>query len=128
MDDHGVDDPRVITLTALTERGDAARDADLQVRIDAVSLEDVALLIYTSGTTGQPKGALHVHGSLPQQALTTRWALDVRDDDVYWCTADPGWVTGVSYGIIGPWSLGVTQLVLECGFIEIGRAPCREGV
>ena len=64
-----------------------------------------------------PKGALHVHGSLVAQALTTRWVLDVRDDDVYWCTADPGWVTGVSYGVIGPWSLGITQVVLECGFI-----------
>jgi len=76
-----------------------------------------SMLHYTSGTTGMPKGALHVHGSLPAQALTTLWVLDVRDDDVYWCTADPGWVTGVSYGIIGPWSLGITQFVLECGFI-----------
>ena len=79
--------------------------------------ETRSVLHYTSGTTGLPKGAQHVHGSLPQQALTTLWVLDVRDEDVYWCTADPGWVTGVSYGIIGPWSLGVTQLVLECGFI-----------
>lgn len=76
-----------------------------------------SLLHYTSGTTGQPKGALHVHGSIWAQALTTLWVLDVQDDDVYWCTADPGWVTGVSYGIIGPWSLGITQLVMECGFI-----------
>jgi len=82
-----------------------------------VEEESRSLLHYTSGTTGQPKGAQHVHGSLPQQALTTLWALDLRPDDVYWCTADPGWVTGVSYGIIGPWSLGITQLVMECGFI-----------
>jgi acetyl-CoA synthetase len=79
--------------------------------------ETPSMLHYTSGTTGMPKGALHVHGSLVAQALTTRWVLDARDDDVYWCTADPGWVTGVSYGVIGPWSLGITQLVLECGFI-----------
>jgi len=82
-----------------------------------VTEESRSLLHYTSGTTGQPKGAQHVHGSLPQQALTSLWTLDLRDDDVYWCTADPGWVTGVSYGIIGPWSLGITQLVMECGFI-----------
>jgi acetyl-CoA synthetase len=82
-----------------------------------VTEESPSLLHYTSGTTGQPKGAQHVHGSLPQQALTTLWVLDVQPNDIYWCTADPGWVTGVSYGVIGPWSLGITQLVLECGFI-----------
>lgn len=79
--------------------------------------ESRSLLHYTSGTTGLPKGAQHVHGSLPQQALTSHWVLDLKDEDTYWCTADPGWVTGVSYGIIGPWSLGITQVVLECGFI-----------
>ena len=82
-----------------------------------VDAETPSVLHYTSGTTGQPKGALHVHGSLPQQSLTTKWVLDVREDDVYWCTADPGWVTGISYGVIGPWSLAATQLVLEVGFI-----------
>ncbi len=75
-----------------------------------------SVLHYTSGTTGQPKGALHGHGSVWGQALTTSWILDVRDDDVYWCTADPGWVTGTSYGIIGPWVLGATQCVLDFGF------------
>jgi acetyl-CoA synthetase len=78
--------------------------------------ETPSLLHYTSGTTGQPKGAQHVHSSIWGQALTTSWVLDLRDDDVYWCTADPGWVTGTSYGIIGPWSLGVTQCVLDSGF------------
>jgi acetyl-CoA synthetase len=75
-----------------------------------------SVLHYTSGTTGQPKGAQHAHGSIWSQALTASWVLDLRDDDVYWCTADPGWVTGTSYGIIGPWSLGVTQCVLDEGF------------
>ncbi len=78
--------------------------------------ETPSILHYTSGTTGQPKGALHTHGSLPAQALTTKWVLDLKKDDLYWCTADPGWVTGTSYGILGPWSLGVTQLVLDGGF------------
>jgi len=78
--------------------------------------ETPSVLHYTSGTTGQPKGALHVHDSVWGQVLTTAWVLDLREDDVYWCTADPGWVTGTSYGIIGPWSLGVTQCVLDSGF------------
>jgi acetyl-CoA synthetase len=75
-----------------------------------------SVLHYTSGTTGQPKGALHVHGSIVQQHITAKWVLDLRPDDVYWCTADPGWVTGTSYGIIGAWSNGVTQLVYDGGF------------
>ncbi|MDF1560051.1 MAG: acetate--CoA ligase [Bacteroidales bacterium] len=78
--------------------------------------ETHSLLHYTSGTTGQPKGVKHVHYSIMSQYLTTKWVLDLRDDDIYWCTADPGWVTGTSYGIIGPWSLGVTQCVLDTGF------------
>jgi acetyl-CoA synthetase len=78
--------------------------------------ETPSVLHYTSGTTGQPKGVKHVHYSLISQYLTTRWVLDLHDDDIYWCTADPGWVTGTSYGIIGPWSLGVTQCVLDSGF------------
>ena len=78
--------------------------------------ETPSVLHYTSGTTGQPKGALHVHNSIWGQALTTSWVLDLQDDDIYWCTADPGWVTGTSYGIIGPWALGATQCVLDSGF------------
>lgn len=83
----------------------------------AADLETPSLLHYTSGTTGKPKGAQHVHSSIFGQAITTSWVLDLKDDDIYWCTADPGWVTGTSYGIIGPWSLGITQVVLDAGFI-----------
>ncbi|MFH0981421.1 MAG: acetate--CoA ligase [Planctomycetota bacterium] len=75
-----------------------------------------SVLHYTSGTTGKPKGALHVHGSIVAQHITAQWVLDLRPDDIYWCTADPGWVTGTSYGIIGAWSNGVTQFVYEGGF------------
>ncbi|MBI5625199.1 MAG: acetate--CoA ligase [Elusimicrobia bacterium] len=82
----------------------------------ATKAESPSVLHYTSGTTGQPKGVRHVHYSLISQYLTAKWVLDLRDDDMYWCTADPGWVTGTSYGIIGPWSLGVTQCVLDVGF------------
>jgi acetyl-CoA synthetase len=78
--------------------------------------ESPSVLHYTSGTTGQPKGVKHVHYSLISQYLTTKWILDLHDDDIYWCTADPGWVTGTSYGIIGPWSLGATQCILDTGF------------
>ncbi|MDX2444785.1 MAG: acetate--CoA ligase [Bacteroidales bacterium] len=78
--------------------------------------ESPSVLHYTSGTTGQPKGVKHVHYSLISQFLTTKWVLDLQENDIYWCTADPGWVTGTSYGIIGAWSLGVTQCVLNAGF------------
>jgi len=78
--------------------------------------ESPSVLHYTSGTTGQPKGVKHVHYSLISQYLTAKWVLDLQDDDIYWCTADPGWVTGTSYGIIGAFSNGVTQCVLDAGF------------
>jgi acetyl-CoA synthetase len=78
--------------------------------------ESPSVLHYTSGTTGQPKGVKHVHYSIVSQYITAKWVLDLKDEDIYWCTADPGWVTGISYGIIGPWSLGITQCVLDEGF------------
>jgi acetyl-CoA synthetase len=79
--------------------------------------ETPSVLHYTSGTTGLPKGVQHVHYSLIAQYLTAKWVLDLRDDDIYWCTADPGWVTGTSYGIIGAWATGTTQCVLDLGFM-----------
>jgi acetyl-CoA synthetase len=75
-----------------------------------------ALLHFTSGTTGTPKGALHVHGAVVMHHMTGRVALDLRPGDVFWCTADPGWVTGTSYGIIAPLTNGVTMLVDEAEF------------
>lgn len=78
--------------------------------------ETPSVLHYTSGTTGQPKGAQHVHYSLIAQYITSKYVLDLQPNDIYWCNADPGWVTGTSYGIIGPWSNGVTQAVLDAGF------------
>lgn len=77
---------------------------------------DYSIMHYTSGTTGKPKGAVHRHNSVIQQYITGKWVLDLQDSDIYWCTADPGWVTGTSYGMVAPWTNGVTQVVYEGGF------------
>jgi acetyl-CoA synthetase len=78
--------------------------------------DDVALIHFTSGTTGKPKGAVHVHGAVIAHAATGRFALDLRPGDRYWCTADPGWVTGTSYGIIAPLVNRVTMIVDEAEY------------
>jgi acetyl-CoA synthetase len=73
--------------------------------------EDYAFMLYTSGTTGKPKGIVHAHAAIVQQQLSAQKVLDLRPSDVYWCTADPGWVTGIVYSILSNWSLGVTTFV-----------------
>jgi acetyl-CoA synthetase len=78
--------------------------------------EDMALLHFTSGTTGKPKGVIHVHEAVVAHHVTGRYALDLHDDDIFWCTADPGWVTGTSYGILAPLTNGVTSIVVEAEF------------
>jgi len=78
--------------------------------------EDPALLHFTSGTTGTPKGALHVHEAVVAHHMTAWYALDLHPEDRFWCTADPGWVTGTSYGIVAPLTHGVTMLVDEADF------------
>ena len=82
-------------------------------RIGATDPETPALLHFTSGTTGTPKGALHVHAAVVAHHITGRLVLDLHDDDVFLCTADPGWVTGTSYGIIAPLTCAVTAVVDE---------------
>jgi acetyl-CoA synthetase len=84
--------------------------------IEPTAPGDTALLHFTSGTTGRPKGAIHVHDAVVAHAATARWALDLRPGDVFWCTADPGWVTGTSYGIIAPLVLGITSIVDESDY------------
>jgi acetyl-CoA synthetase len=92
----------------------AAASPDFE--IPATDPEDPALLHFTSGTTGTPKGALHVHRAVVAHHATARFALDFHAGDVFWCTADPGWVTGTSYGIVAPLTHGLESIVDEGDF------------
>lgn len=89
----------------------AMAEASSDFEIEWVDREDGMILHYTSGSTGKPKGVLHVHNAMIQHYQTGKWVLDLQEDDVYWCTADPGWVTGTAYGIFAPWLNGVTNVV-----------------
>jgi acetyl-CoA synthetase len=84
--------------------------------IEKTSRNDYSVMHYTSGTTGKPKGVVHAHQAIIGQYVTAKHVLDIKEDDIYWCTADPGWVTGTSYGIFGPWANGATQIIYEGGF------------
>ncbi|GKV71807.1 acetate--CoA ligase [Pseudarthrobacter sp. NCCP-2145] len=105
IDADGEPEPGTLDLAMLMEAapGDAG--------IASTQGEDMALLHFTSGTTGTPKGAIHVHEAVTAHYATGLYALDLHPDDVYWCTADPGWVTGISYGVIAPLVHGVTTVV-----------------
>ena len=95
---------------------DSSRGPILVFRSDPTDPEDWALLHFTSGTTGTPKGVVHVHNAVLTHYVTGKLALDIHPGDVFWCTADPGWVTGTSYGIIAPLTLGATLVVDEAPF------------
>nr|WP_231991336.1 acetate--CoA ligase [Mycobacterium ulcerans] len=90
--------------------------ADDNAPAEPTTADDPALLHFTSGTTGTPKGAIHVHGAVTMHYITGLYALDLHPDDIYGCTADPGWVTGTSYGIISPLLHGVTSIVDQAEF------------
>jgi acetyl-CoA synthetase len=104
-DGGGVHDLRALMETASEE-----------AQIAATRPEDIALVHFTSGTTGKPKGVMHAHEAVVAHHITGYYALDLRPGDVFWCTADPGWVTGMSYGIIAPLTNGATILLDESEF------------
>ncbi len=91
--------------------GELTSDASGEFEIERTSEDDWSVIHFTSGTTGLPKGAAHVHGAVVGHYATGKYVLDLQEDDVYWCTADPGWVTGTSYGMFAPWTNGVTNVI-----------------
>ena len=112
-----VGDPSAVQkLSRVDHFGGLMAAADPRFAIPPTDPLDAALLHFTSGTTGKPKGALHVHDAVVAHHATARFALDFHPDDVFWCTADPGWVTGTSYGIIAPLTHGLTSIVDEADF------------
>ncbi len=101
------------TVLSFSRLMDEASDS---FEIPSTDPEDMSILHFTSGTTGMPKGVVHVHKAIYTHYMSGKYVLDLHDDDIYWCSADPGWVTGTSYGIITPWIHGVTNVVDEGEF------------
>lgn len=88
------------------------KEASEDFEIEWLNEDDGLILHYTSGSTGQPKGVLHVQKAMLVHYISGKYVLDLQDDDMYWCTADPGWVTGTSYGVFAPWLNGVTNCIV----------------
>lgn len=103
----GGSDPENYVLDYETECASASEELEPEW----LGLEDGLIMHYTSGSTGKPKGVYHVQRAMIQHYYSGKVVLDLLDDDIYWCTADPGWVTGTSYGIFAPWLCGVTNVV-----------------
>jgi acetyl-CoA synthetase len=109
-------DGRVSSISDTYDFGTRMQEASDDFTIAPTDPEDMALLHFTSGTTGMPKGAVHVHEAVVAHYATGKYALDLHPDDIFWCTADPGWVTGTSYGIIAPFLHGITSIIDEAEF------------
>ena len=103
-------------LPGTLDFGERMEAAGEDFEIPATASEDMALLHFTSGTTGKPKGAVHVHEAVVAHYATGKYALDFHPQDIFWCTADPGWITGTSYGIVAPLAHGVTSIIDEGEF------------
>lgn len=91
-------------------------EANVEFKIAKMEPDDYAFMLYTSGTTGKPKGVIHQHLAILHEHFTSKWVLDIHDSDIYWCTADPGWVTGIAYEILGVWSIGASSVIYEGRF------------
>jgi acetyl-CoA synthetase len=111
-----IDDPGAEPLPGTIAMADAMAAASPDFDIARTEPEDMALLHFTSGTTGKPKGAVHVHEAVVAHHVTGQYALDLHPDDIFWCTADPGWITGTSYGIVSPLTNGTTMIVDQAEF------------
>ncbi len=106
----------VRAIPGALDLGRLMSEASDRFEIGETAPNDLALLHFTSGTTGRPKGAMHVHEAVVAHHMTGYFALDFHPDDIFWCTADPGWVTGTSYGIVAPLTHGITSVVDEAEF------------
>jgi len=111
-----VGDGKPCTGPGVDDLGELVAAASPDFEYEATDPEELALLHFTSGTTGKPKGAMHVHGAVLAHHETGKLVLDLHEGDIFWCTADPGWVTGTSYGIIAPLTNGVTSIIDEAEF------------
>jgi acetyl-CoA synthetase len=107
---------RPLETPAVDDLAALMKTADARFEPPEIGPDERALLHFTSGTTGSPKGAVHVHRAVVAHHVTAKLALDFHPDDVFWCTADPGWVTGTSYGIIAPLTHGITSVIDEAEF------------
>jgi acetyl-CoA synthetase len=106
----------LVGVSETLEQGEVSFENEMdrasdKTEIEWLTREDPLILHYTSGSTGKPKGVIHMQNAMIGHYQTAKWVLDLKDDDIYWCTADPGWVTGTSYGIYGPWLNGSSSLI-----------------
>lgn len=101
---------KIIIVDSVDFKKELENESD-QFEVVHTEPEDYAFMLYTSGTTGKPKGIVHSHYGILQQHQSAKVALDLKSEDKYWCTADPGWVTGIVYSILSNWSLGITTYI-----------------